>query len=149
MKKKIIVGLLILVIVVGSGITALFLINSNSELPRHSSLADITFEEGVVNIYYFWGDGCRFCAQQFEFLTEINEEIGEKFNLYSFEVWHDEDNVELVHEIAGMMHTTFEGVPFTVIGNQAITGFSPDEILAAINSAHEEAFDIMRIFLRQ
>ena len=144
MKKKALFGLIILLIAVC--VTIFFVIRTDSGLPRHSSLDDITFEENVVNVYYFWGNGCPHCARQFEFLNEINVEIGEKFNLYAFEVWHNEDNAELVHEIAEMMDTTFRGVPFTVIGDQVITGFRPDEILAAIDSAYDAEFDVMRIF---
>ena len=150
MKRKKIFGLLIIFL---STIIVLVIIRNSSqteslsELPRHSSLEDITFVDDIINIYYFWGDGCTHCADQFEFLTEINEEIGEKFTLYSFEVWFDEENVELAHEIAEMLDTTFQGVPFTVIGNQAISGFSPNEILDAINSPNE--FDIMRIIIEE
>ena len=115
-------------------------------LPRHSSLEAITFEADIVNIYYFWGDGCPHCASQFEFLTELNAEMGERFNLYSFEVWFDEFNAGLAHQIADIMADEFIGVPFTIIGNQAITGFIPDDILDAIEAANTDEFDAMRIF---
>jgi len=118
----------------------------STSLPRHSSIEDITFEEGVVNIYYFWGDGCPHCASQFEFFIELNEEIGEQFNLYSFEVWFDEDNVALLEELAEIMDVEFRGVPFIIIGNQTITGFLPDEVVDAIDAAANDEFDVMLEF---
>ena len=121
-------------------------LTDRSGLPRHSRLEDITFEDDVVNIYYFWGNGCRFCAMQFEFLVELNEEMGDRFNLYSFEIWFDEDNAAFMHEIAELMDATFEGVPFTFIGDRFVTGFLPDDILAAIDAATGAEFDVMRIF---
>jgi len=147
MKHKIIFGLLISILVV-SAITLVMIRNGSNqiELQRHSSLENITFEEGVVNIYYFWGDSCQHCALQFEFLTELSEEIGERFNLYSFEVWFDEENVALAHELAEIMDVEFRGVPFTIIGNQTIAGFHSDEILDAIDSANYDEFDVMQIF---
>jgi len=122
---------------------------SDAWLPRHSSLDDISFEEDVVNIYYFWGDGCPHCTSQFEFLIDLNEEIGEQFNLYSFEIWFDSGNVELMQELAEIMDVEFRGVPFTIIGNQTVTGFRPDEIEDAINAAADDEFDIMQIFKEQ
>lgn len=115
-------------------------------LPRHSTLGDITFYEDIVNIYYFWGDGCPHCASQFEFLTELNQEMGYRFNLYSFEVWFDEFNVGLAQEVAALLDVEFGGVPFTIIGNQAITGFRPNALSNALDEAEGDDFDIMRIF---
>ena len=143
MKLKIImtlitVALVILVVVISH-------LDANNET---FDLGTIQFEEGIVNIYYFWGEGCPRCAEQDIFFERIKEEIGDYFNLHRFEVWYNENNVEVMTKVADIMNERVTGVPFTIIGEQTFTGFASwmeEDIIYAIKEQSTNNFDVMQI----
>ena len=110
-------------------------------------LGDIKFEEGIVNIYYFWGDGCPRCAEQNEFFERIEEEFGDYFNLHKFEVWYNESNARLMRQAASLMEIRITGVPFTIIGKESFTGFAShmeQDMINAIKNQLNNDFDVMK-----
>ena len=76
-----------------------------------------------VNVYFFHGDGCPHCAEAEEFFDSIEDEYGDQFNLVSYEVWYDEDNAELMSQVADIRKEDGDGVPYIVIGNQSSDGY--------------------------
>lgn len=122
----------------------------NPEEPEKPSieeidLKDIVKEDDKVNIYFFWGNGCPRCEEQFEFLNNVKEKYGEYYNLYTFETWYDEDNAKLVQVFKDAMGDTKKGVPYTVIGSKSFVGFSDSSkssMIDAIVSEHEKDFDV-------
>ena len=143
MKNKIIFGgitvVLIIVVIVGSSI----LNTTNS----HNILDDIVFEEGKVNIYYFWGDGCPHCRAQSEFFESIKEEYGEYFNLHKFEIWYNEDNARLLIDFSNKMGERITAVPYTIIGEKTFNGFNnamKADIINAIIVGSQNDFDVVR-----
>ena len=101
--------------------------NSNSSIStinRNSKIEDITFDDDKINIYFFWGNGCSHCEDQFEFLESIKDEYGNYYNIYTFEVWYNEDNLNLQEKVSTLMGKTVKGsVPYTIIGDEVISGF--------------------------
>lgn len=108
-------------------------------------LDDVVKEEGKVNIYFFWGDGCPICEKEIAFFDEIQEEYGQYYNLYTFETWHSEENQKIFTEFATAMGADTRGVPVTIIGNKVIVGFSESkksELISAIEDGLENSFDV-------
>lgn len=93
-----------------------------------------------ATIYLFRGKGCGFCKAFLTFLNSISKEYGDKFKLVSFEVWYDEDNNNLLNEVAEFTGEAAGGVPYIVIGEQVFPGYDTawkDDIIAAITDLYE------------
>ena len=92
-------------------------------------------DEKEMNIYLFYGDGCPHCAAEEKFL---NSYLKNKpfIKLHKYEVWHNKDNSKLYDEIHKLLNDTGSGIPYLIIGNNAITGFdeevTPDRIRSTI-----------------
>lgn len=94
-----------------------------------------------VNVYFFRGDGCSYCASAEEFFESIKDEYEQYFNLVDFETWYDTDNAELLEEVADYLGQEVEGVPYIVIGKETWNGYSSDyddAIKKAIKDEYEK-----------
>lgn len=108
-------------------------------------LDNITKEDGKVNIYLFWGDGCPHCKEEKLFLKSIENEYGNLFNVYEFEVWHNEENEKIMKEFGKAMDDNLTGVPYTIIGKESIKGFNDskkEQILDAIINESKNNYDV-------
>lgn len=108
-------------------------------------LNNIVREKNKVNIYFFWGDGCPHCEEEFKFFDSIKEKYGDQYNLYTFETWYNKDNEKLIQLFAENMGDKLKGVPYTIIGNKTFNGFSEkskNEMMSAIESQYKNAYDI-------
>ncbi len=76
-----------------------------------------------VNLYLFWGDGCPHCEAAQEYLEDLQKEF-DNLKITKYEVWHNEDNNQLMKKIASETGKSITGVPVTIIGETIITGFS-------------------------
>ena len=76
-----------------------------------------------TRLYYFWGDGCPVCDRQAEFLDRLEERRPE-LEVKRFEVWYDEDNLEVLREFADRLGFEVRGVPVTVVGDRHWVGFN-------------------------
>jgi len=130
------------------GLIALVVIVSLTGGPSGgATIDDVTFEDGVVNIYYFWREGCPNCDAQFEFFERIDAEWGAYFTVYAFEVVYNVDNARLLSDVAELLDTNVGGVPFTIIGERVFTGFNArmeDDFIAAIRDGVAQDFDAFR-----
>ncbi|MGB9847660.1 MAG: hypothetical protein ACPLKV_00330 [Minisyncoccia bacterium] len=113
-KKKIFLVLLLSSLLIGN-----FFVSSQK-----------TFSANSVNIYFFWGDGCPHCAHEKPFLEQLQQKYPE-VKVYAFEVWYNAKNRELLMEASRILNQPVGGVPFTVVGNKAITGYLNDEVTGA------------------
>lgn len=100
-----------------------------------------------VTIYLFRGYGCPHCQEFLEFLNSIIDDYGDKFKLVSFEVWYDENNGNLMNEVATALNTTANGIPFIIIGEKVFPGYAAslnDQIIAQIESEYnkKDRYDI-------
>ena len=108
-------------------------------------LDNITKKDGKVNIYFFWGDGCPHCKEEKLFLKSIENEYGNLFNVYEFEVWHNEENEKIMKEFGKAMGDNLTGVPYTIIGKESIKGFNDskkEQILDAIINESKNNYDV-------
>ena len=75
------------------------------------------------NIYLFYGDGCPHCAELEEFFEDYLEEF-DNVELIKYEVWNSAENRELLVKVQDELNNHSSGVPYLVIGDKAISGYS-------------------------
>jgi len=100
-----------------------------------------------VTIYLFRGKGCSYCKSFLTYINSIVEEYGKYFKLVSFEVWYDNNNAELMDEVADFLDEPAGGVPYIVIGDEVFPGYSDrynESIINAIIESYEnkEKYDV-------
>lgn len=100
-------------------------------------------EEKDVNFYLFYGRECPHCEELMEWLDVYMAE-NDNINLYKYEVWHDEENQEKFLNAQEALETDSSSVPFLVIGDDYIVGFSsfytPDDIDRLFKKYEEENY---------
>lgn len=77
-----------------------------------------------VKVYFFHGDGCPHCAAEEEFFEELEKTTDLDFEVEAYEIWKNPQNAKLLRKIALENNWNPRGVPFTVIGNETISGFN-------------------------
>ena len=112
--------------------------------------ADDTSSDKKVNVYFFYGNGCGYCANAEEFFADLKEEYGDQLILVMYETWYDSDNADLMQKVADARKEEASGVPYIIIGNQSWNGYDSsydDEIISKIESEYKtdpsERYDIM------
>lgn len=117
----------------------------DEDLRMDAKLEDIKYDENKVNIYFFWGNGCPHCEEEHEFFDKIKKEYGKYYKLNTFEIWYNEDNLEILKQFAERMKADFGGIPYTIIGNEIISGFderAEKKIIDAIMSQYKNSYDV-------
>ena len=84
-------------------------------------IGSVSAKEITVNLFY--SKTCPHCAAEKEFLEEYKNE-NENFKVRLFEVTEDEDNSKLLGDVKETLGVTHNYVPYTVIGEYGLTGFS-------------------------
>jgi len=151
MKKKIIIvlitiGLIAFVIITSFNETT-YNESKKSRINRNSKIEDIVFDDNKVNIYFFWGNGCPHCEDQFQFFERINDEYSKYYNLYCFEVWYNDSNVYLMEKLLDKLEVKVTGIPITIIGEKHFSGFGSsmeEDFKKAIIEQHNNNFDVYR-----
>lgn len=104
--------------------------------------SDIKFNDKKINIYVFWGNGCPHCAALANYLlADIPPEYMNYYDVYSFEVWENKDNRTLMQEFADKLNYKASGVPFMIIGNKHLAGYSSgmnDQLLTIIKEQYDK-----------
>ena len=83
-----------------------------------------------IAIYFFWGEGCPHCADEKPFLVELQAQHDD-VAVYNFEVWYDADNRQLLQDLGKELGVNVSGVPFTVVGDQYVTGWYDEKSTGA------------------
>lgn len=101
-----------------------------------------------VNVYLFRGEGCPHCEEMLEFFDSIEEEFGQYYTMNTYEVWYNQDNANLMQDVADKLGVSATGVPFLVIGDQTWNGYASSydaEIEAKILSEYnsDSRYDVM------
>ena len=116
---------------------------------KNADLSNYSESENKVNIYIFRGNTCWHCLDEISWLASKTAEYGKYFNIITYEVWADSNNSKLMSLVAKQLGETAGGVPFTVIGKKAWSGFSEsmgDEMLKEVmniyNTGNVTANDI-------
>lgn len=101
-----------------------------------------------VNVYFFKGEGCGYCAAGLEWFDELDDKYDDMYELHEYETWYDKKNANLMNAVAEVRGETVNGVPYIIVGNQSWNGFDENvgkEILAKIKEEYkaEERYDVM------
>lgn len=97
--------------------------------------------EHKVDLYFFYGEGCPHCAKEKILLNRLEKE-DKRVQIHRYEVWSNKENAKLMSDLSKEYGWNVRGVPFTVVGNQTISGYLNDEttgkqIIDAINKCSE------------
>jgi len=133
MTKKLIKTLLILTIILLS-IANVFAEDNLTDTTNYSlsdtyqdeiaSIVNADVDDDIINIYFFYGDGCPHCAKEEEVLATILQKYSNNVRLYSFECWYNDDNVDLYIEATAKLGFESNTIPLTIIGDQHLEGFN-------------------------
>ena len=117
-----------------------------------SSAEESSKEVEKVNVYFFRGEGCSYCAAAEEWFDEISDEYGDKFKVVDYETWNSQENMDLMNEVAKARGETADGVPYIIVGNKSWNGFADDYKESIISQIEEEykldadsRYDIMQL----
>lgn len=110
-------------------VAVIFIIGTNQPQKTQRVLTnqteeDIKFDNKKINVYFFYGDGCPHCEELIEFLNSLPEKYNNYFDLYTMEVWYNEENNKLMKDLVGKLGEEVEGVPCLIIGDQVFFGYS-------------------------
>ena len=75
-----------------------------------------------VNVYVFYGKTCPHCEEALEYLNKIKNKYD--LNIIKYEVWFDAINDQKMKDIANYLDVNASGVPFVIIDNTPIFGYS-------------------------
>ena len=122
--------------------------NNNEEDEKDKEkivLDNVTRDQGKVNIYLFWGDGCPHCETIKEFINNLSDDEKNLFNLYEFEVWKNEENKKVFDRFREELNADRSAVPFIVIGDNYHIGSGTNvtnNLKEAINDPKTKEFDL-------
>lgn len=79
-------------------------------------------QRDTVNIYFFWGKGCPHCEDEKPFLKKLAQKYPQ-VKIKDYEVWGSKKNQDLLKEFGERLDTNISGVPFTVVGEEYVSGW--------------------------
>ena len=124
--------------------------NNNKIINKKATVESIKFKEKKVNIYFFWGDGCPHCEEEYEFWDSIINDYKNKINkIYGLEVWNNKKNANNMKKFAKFKGDEIKGVPYTIIGEKTFIGFDKSKkktMKKAIDDAYKSknSYDVYR-----
>ena len=143
-KKSVVISLIsaiiVLVILVGVVSTSASTSSRTTRTLKEQTENDIKYSDEKINVYFFWGNGCQHCEALISYLNTLPEEYDKYFDLYTLEVWYNEDNSKLMTELGKHLGQETKGVPCLIIGDQVFIGFS-EENKEAIKDAIKKAYN--------
>lgn len=81
--------------------------------------------EDKINLYLFYSETCPHCHEEMEYIeNELIKEYKDKINVYTYEVTKNESNSKMMNATKNALDVAEPYVPFTVIGEEYIIGFS-------------------------
>lgn len=92
-------------------------------------------EQGLVTVYFFWGNGCPHCAEAIPYIRGLLEEFP-RLRVQAFEVWYDEANAQILQQVATGLGFEAKFVPTIIIGEKSWQGFN-DTIAVEIRTTVE------------
>jgi len=87
-------------------------------------------EPPPVYLTLFYGDGCPHCAKEELFLDQLEKEFS-NLKVRRLEVWYNPDNVEIMKQTGQKLNIKITGVPLTIVGDEAISGYLNDQTTGA------------------
>lgn len=93
-----------------------------------------------VNLYLFRLNGCGHCAAEMTYLDKIYNDYKDKINIVVYEVSAG-DNEKLIEDVSSALKYQINGFPFTLIGDQYMSGFgegvSEDQLVQLIETQYD------------
>lgn len=77
-----------------------------------------------VTIHIFWGNGCPNCTNAINYFHNLGSEYEDYIEIKTYEVWYNQDNNKFAVEVADLLDHELEGVPFLVVGEKYVSGWS-------------------------
>ena len=71
----------------------------------------------------------------------MQKEYGKYIDIYTYEVWHNDENVEKMEKVSEELKADADGVPFTIIGDTYFVGYS-DTIASKMENKIKEYAEI-------
>ena len=93
-----------------------------------------------INLYLFYGEGCPHCKHLAAFLENMEAEYKEMFTLYTYEIWYNKENKELLEKVSTYTNRKGTSVPYLLIGHQVFVGFA-DNKKESIKKAIQEEYE--------
>ncbi|PIR93176.1 hypothetical protein COT99_02175 [Candidatus Falkowbacteria bacterium CG10_big_fil_rev_8_21_14_0_10_43_10] len=84
----------------------------------------------IVDIYFFYGDGCPYCAKEEKFLAQLKIDDPD-VRVHYYEIWYNQKNSSLAEKIIKETGVNVSGTPITFIGADVINGYFNDETTGA------------------
>lgn len=82
-------------------------------------------EQDKINLYLFYSETCPHCHEEIEYIeNELIKEYKDELNVYTYEVTKNADNSKMITAAKTALDITEPYVPFTIIGEEYIIGFS-------------------------
>jgi hypothetical protein len=89
----------------------------------------------IPTLDFFHGRECPHCQNQRKWLPTLRQAYPD-IVINEYEVWHDTENQALWAARLAEIGETPTGVPSNVIGDELVTGFSPERILATMEAKY-------------
>jgi len=102
-------------------------------------LADDSSPEPGVNVYFFWGDGCQYCAKEKIFLQYLADKYPQ-IEIRDYELYYSKANQAIFQRFAEYLDFQPQAVPVTIIGDKKWIGFR-DDYEAEIENAVQTCLD--------
>ena len=96
-------------------------------------------EQCDKTIYLFYGAECPNCQAEEKFLDDLVKSHPE-IQVKRYEVWHNNDNLELFKKMAGEKNVQAKAVPTTFVGHQTFVGYASDDLTG--NELKKSIFDL-------
>lgn len=101
-----------------------FALSSDYEDILHTVVGE-NVEENKINIYFFYGSGCGYCAKEEDFLDNLEIKYAGKINVFRYETWYNSENSSMMLSSKTLFKVpSNKTVPFTVIGNRYESGYN-------------------------
>ncbi len=84
-------------------------------------------EDCDKTIYVFYGEECPHCQELERYLDEMLVKHPE-ITIKKYEVWHNNENLDLLKKMAGERGVEAKNVPIVFVGHQTFIGYASDDL---------------------
>lgn len=94
-------------------------------------------ESKPVDLYFFEGQGCSFCARMKSYLEGLKSDFP-NLKVYEFEVYFNKENQTFFEKMARAYGAAKNGVPMLFIDNEVIDGANFEKVKNAVERCSSE-----------
>ncbi len=107
-------------------------------------LAEDSPPQPGVNVYFFWGDGCQYCAKEKIFLQYLADKYPQ-IEILDYELYYSKANQAIFQQFADYLDFQPQAVPVTIIADKKWIGFRDEyeaEMETAIQACLEQPCEV-------